>query len=326
LIDAYLTGISPRGDALIRATRAFDRGRASGEELEAAFLEDAGALVRLQLGLGIRYVSDGMLRWQDLLRPFALGWRGLEAGPLARWFDNNTFYRRPIIVGEIGSDGGALGPFIELAAMPPGVDRKAVLPSPYAFAKLSEDRFYGDPAELAMAIAGALRREAESLIRMGFSYIQFSEPCLAYGPPKPRDEVAMALEAISAAARGLGALGARTCLYVYFGDASPLLPDLAGLPIDDIGIDMTESDPDPDSLSALPADKGLALGIADGRNSLVEGPREIAASAERALGAVEPDALFLCPSCEMEYLPRSVADRKLEALAMAARALGGLEP
>jgi 5-methyltetrahydropteroyltriglutamate--homocysteine methyltransferase len=317
LIDAHLTGISPRGQALIEATRAFEKGKASKEELDAAFAEDAKALVALQSRLGIGYLSDGMLRWQDLLRPFALGWRGLEVGPLARWFDNNTFYRRPIVAGPVESEGKALGPFLELAAMPRGPGWKAILPSPYAFAKLSEDRFYGDLAELASAIAGALRKEAEALIGMGFAYIQFSEPHLAYGRPG-RDEVAIAKAAIAKAAEGLGA---RTCLHLYFGDASPLLADLADLPVDDIGLDFTEADPE--ALEGFPADKGMACGIADGRNSLVEEPGELAALAGRILDAVPVRDLFLCPSCELEHLPRPVADRKLESLARAARELGG---
>lgn len=322
LIDAYLTGISPRGEALIGATRAFERGSIPESALEGAFREDAGALVRLQSELGMGYISDGMLRWQDLLRPFALRWRGLEVGPLARWFDNNAFYRRPIIAGEVGADpdGSSLRPFLELGALPKGRKWKAILPSPYAFARLSEDRFYGDLAELAMAIADALHREAEALVRMGFGYIQFSEPRLAYGGAPGRDEAAIAIDAISRAARGLGA---RTCLHVYFGDASPLLADLADLPVDDIGIDLTESEADPDALSILPSDKGLALGIADGRNSLVEDPAGMAAIAGRILDAAPARAIFLCPSCELEHLPRNVADRKIEALALAAKALGG---
>ncbi|MEM3023040.1 MAG: hypothetical protein QW645_05910, partial [Candidatus Bathyarchaeia archaeon] len=182
-------------------------------------------------------------------------------------------------------------------------------------------RFYGDFAEMAMAIADALHREAEALVRMGFGYIQFSEPSLAYGRRAPgRDEVGMALESISKAAKGLGA---RTCLHIYFGDASPLLADLADLPVDDIGIDLTEAEGGPEALSDFPTDKGLALGIADGRNSLIEGPGEMAALAEQIMETTPVRDLFLCPSCELEYLPRPVADKKLEALAKAARALRG---
>ncbi|MEM2530412.1 MAG: hypothetical protein QXL32_04745 [Candidatus Bathyarchaeia archaeon] len=321
MIDAYLTGISPRGEALIGATRAFERDSIPKADLDRAFEEDAKALIDLQSRLSIGYISDGMLRWQDLLRPFAIRWRGLEVGPLARWFDNNTFYRRPIVVGEIGADGSALGPFLEMGAMPKGPKWKAILPSPYAFARLSEDRFYGDFAELAMAIADALHKEAEALVRMGFEYIQFSEPSLAYGRRAPgRDEMGIAIESISKAAKGLGA---RTCLHIYFGDASPLLADLADLPIDDIGIDLTEAEEGLRALSDFPTDKGLALGIADGRNSLIEEPGEMAAFAERIMETTPVRDLFLCPSCELEYLPRPVADKKIEALAKAARALRG---
>jgi 5-methyltetrahydropteroyltriglutamate--homocysteine methyltransferase len=100
-IGCYLTGILPRPEGLIESTRAYERGRISKKELEKAFKNATKEVITAQISAGLSYVTDGMLRWQDLLRPFTENLRGIHVGSLARWFNNNTFYRKPIIYNKI---------------------------------------------------------------------------------------------------------------------------------------------------------------------------------------------------------------------------------
>src|SRR6185503_10055230 len=61
---------------------------------------------------GIDGVYDAQIRWDDLLAPLAAAWGNVERGPLERFYDNNTYFRQPIISGAIESDGQALvGPY-----------------------------------------------------------------------------------------------------------------------------------------------------------------------------------------------------------------------
>ena len=101
MIGTYVTGALPRTQELIAKTRLYDRGRLSEEELENSFLEATKRVIGIQEAANLTYVGDGMLRWQDLLRPFSEGLQGVEPGPLLRWFNNNTFFKAPIIKSDL---------------------------------------------------------------------------------------------------------------------------------------------------------------------------------------------------------------------------------
>ncbi|MEE9592860.1 MAG: hypothetical protein V3W28_04685, partial [Thermoplasmata archaeon] len=129
MVEAYLNGIFPRSEALVAATRGLDRGRVTEAEAQETLEGDVRDLVRLQLQAGLDYVSDGLLNWQDLFRPFTEAWEGLELGGLTRWFDNNSFYRQPVINAPVQTH--SLGKeFLHVGLLPNGQPWQAVLPGP----------------------------------------------------------------------------------------------------------------------------------------------------------------------------------------------------
>src|SRR5580692_11206649 len=95
-VETTLTGIHSRSEDSVRVSRDFERGRATKELLDRTFQEDATNLVKLQEDSNIDRVSDGQLLWQDFLRPFSENFGGLKGGAdLSRWFDTNSFFRKP---------------------------------------------------------------------------------------------------------------------------------------------------------------------------------------------------------------------------------------
>src|SRR6187401_2483534 len=68
-VAAYQFGIYPRSEAVVAATRALERGRADEGQVEAAYRADRDAFVAAQRDAGLDFISDGLLRWQDLFRP-----------------------------------------------------------------------------------------------------------------------------------------------------------------------------------------------------------------------------------------------------------------
>jgi 5-methyltetrahydropteroyltriglutamate--homocysteine methyltransferase len=107
-----LTGIYPRWEVLVAATRDYHRGRIPHEELERHFERDYAQLIALQRDVGFGSYSDGLLNWQDLFRPFAEIIEHWESGPLVRYFDNNTFYRQPRITGALKIDASKLNDWL----------------------------------------------------------------------------------------------------------------------------------------------------------------------------------------------------------------------
>jgi len=59
----------------------------------------------------------------------------------------------------------------------------------------------------------------------------------------------------------------------------------------------------------------LEAGIVDARNTRVEPVDGLAATIGELASAVDPERLWIAPSCGLEYLPREAAEQKLQRLA-----------
>lgn len=307
---AHLVGIFPRSEAVVELSRAVDRGRASPAELDAAIAEDERRLILLQREAGLDYIVDGQLRWQDLLRPLADGIPGMHAGGIVRWFDNNTFYRRPVITGPLEPTGLAVRAVLNLDALA-GLRWKAVLPSPFALARLSENASGRSPQQVLDDAAAVLRAEARALAEVGCAYIQFSDPVVV--TRATREDLPRARAALAAVTDGLGV---RTALHTFFGDAGPLLGELLNFPVDEVGVDLYASSLDgvDPALRAAAAGKTLLVGALDGRNSLVEEVDEMVEQVLRVRDRLAPAEVALVPNCDLEFLPWECAAAKVRRL------------
>ena len=130
---AFAPGIYPRSEALVQATRDLERGRTSPKAVAEQGERDFQELVSVQRAADLSFLSDGMLGWQDLFRPLAEAAEGLDARPLTRFLDTNTFYRGVLVDGE---------PRLRNPLPPPDLpDREWIgtLPSPLAFARAARD-------------------------------------------------------------------------------------------------------------------------------------------------------------------------------------------
>jgi len=322
--EAQLTGLHSRSEQLVELTRAYDRGRASWSEVEARLREETSEVVKLQDKLGFEPISDGALGWQDPLRPLTKSLKGVTSGTrYSRWFDTNTFYQKPAVTGKISANDFELKDFVQTELLPKDRKWKVNLPGPYTFSELSEDRYYGDRNELLRDIARAEREILKELAESGVSVIQLSEPSLVYRPYREEDlaqaEVGAALDAINDAVKGLKV---EVCLHTFFGDPKPIFRQLVELPVDSVGIDLYETDP---TRLDLKSSKKLVLGIVDARGSHIEDPEWIAKTALLVRKRTDAPDVVLAPNSDLKFLPRTTADRKLTALAEAAKIAGRIE-
>src|SRR5579875_2117997 len=142
-IRSTLTGIHSRSEESVRISRDYDRGRADEHALRQTFERDAKALVDLEIKSGFTNLSDGQLKWQDFIRPFSESLAGLKSGAdLSRWFDTNTFYRKPAVTGRIRTkdkESFIVQKYAENSAFS-GAEvtkqKKLSLPGPYTLARL----------------------------------------------------------------------------------------------------------------------------------------------------------------------------------------------
>jgi len=322
MICCYLTGILPRTKELIEATRAYDRGRVNEKELEKAFENATLKVIDTQLSTEFSYITDGMLKWQDLFRPFTENLSGVRIGGLARWFNNNTFYRKPTIVGDIQRKKSIIEEITYIKYLPKSSPWKAILPAPYTFVQLSENQFYTDKTELMFKYAKILREEIEGLARLGFKYVQLSDPALVYKPiatSMASDELSLIGEALKVAVKGIII---KTCLQTFFGDFSQILPEALDFPVDHLGIDLYETHFE--KLKEYSFEKGVALGLVDSRSSLVENEDELVTVAKEIMESIDSSKIcevFICPNCDLEFLPWERAEEKMKVISGAAKRL-----
>jgi 5-methyltetrahydropteroyltriglutamate--homocysteine methyltransferase len=308
-IGCYQHGLYPRSEALVTATRDVDRGRQPPRVVEARRDVDRAEFVALQREAGLSFLSSGFLSWADVFRPIVEAGPGLATGPLVRWFDNNTFVRAPVVCGPLELD-------LDLFA----TERTEVglLPGPYTFSRMATGADDRDALMAALA-RDLLRPAAEELVRRGARLVHLQEPWLA-----ARGIGEESWPALAAAVRVIGdGLGARLVVHTYFGDAGPLVGRLNRLPADAVGVDLTETD-----IAALAETwrTGLLLGCLDGRSSLVEDVDQTVALATKILEAARPPLLLLSSSCDLDLLPRPLAERKIRVLGAAARQLREVIP
>ncbi len=315
VIGAY-PKISDENQELRRALHRHDRGELDDAGLSAVFDEATRWAIGELDSARIDVINDGEIRWDDLLAPFARAWNGCERGPLERFYDNNTYFRQPVITGPIATDGATLVRDFQFARTVARGELKAAVCGPLTFATLAaEDRHYRSLEDRTMAVADAVAAEIRGLGAAGATLVDVEEPALVAHP----EHVAIARAAFTR----LAGAGVPLALQAYFFPSDPLLDALAAFPLAQVGIDARSRDTRAlEGLGALR--RTVVLGLVDARNTRVETERELARLIEAALRHVPAERLQVAPTTGLEYLPHDVAVQKLRVLVAAAHAAGGV--
>ena len=316
VIGAY-PKISDERQDLRRALHARDRAELDDAGLDKVYDETTAWAVGEIHSAGIDVPNDGHIRWDDLLAPFAGHWKNCERGPLERFYDNNTYFRQPIVNGPISSDGKTLiRDFTYANTLTSGL--KGGICGPLTFATLTaDDHYYKSLEDRTLAVADALAAELRGLKAAGADLVDVEEPALAAHPEL--------IDLERAAFERLAAAGVPLALHPYFFPIDRIVDTLGSFPIAQLGVDVRSRETSARAIDAVGAFKGtVVFGIVDARNTAVETPRELAELIERAIGRVSYDRLWFSPTTGLEYLPHDIAVRKLSALVSAARATKGV--
>ncbi|MGC9176726.1 MAG: hypothetical protein ACP5F1_06590, partial [Thermoplasmata archaeon] len=150
----------------------YEKKKIGVEELREAYEDEEKSWIEFQKGLS--YVSDPLITWNDIFRPFTLNMENVEPGPLTRYLETNTFIRVPTIKGE---------PEIKLSILDMKNDyginfilnreNKILLPGPYSFIKFSINRSGIPEEKLLEKISEIIFSQAKF-----FNYVEFKEPLI----------------------------------------------------------------------------------------------------------------------------------------------------
>ena len=300
MINYWSAGIYPRNEKLIESTRSYDK------TLEKQFKKEKSRLLRIQLNNKLDYISDPLIDWDDNLRPFTDNLKGIERGPLTRYYENNTFYRQPIIKSKIGTTGNILKNSICFDLFTSKSKVKIDILDPFTFYDLSANEFYRSEEEVVNAFAEIIKKELNSL-KKDVQLIQFNSPSLAR--IEEADRLNMVKKAMENIVKGLDT---KTCLNLWGWDISNTLEEFQEFPVDIIGIDFTSSNID--KFDKIEMKKGLACGLIDAKNTKMEKSADIIRELKNIKKTFNPESLSVITSWDFEFIPESYADKKLQIM------------
>ena len=310
-------GWFPKPVELRRARRRFDEGDLGAAELRALEAQATASALCLQEALGLDLLVDGQMDRGDAVGSLAERIEGLEPAGLVRLFDNR-YYRRPRITGDIAWSGPLTVEAWRAAQDKTTRPVKAVVTGPYTLMSFSFDEHYHSRERAARALASAVRAELEALLEAGAREFQLDEQAISSRP----DEMTLAAEVLAHATEPLRGR-ARVVAHLCYGDLAPVLDAVVALPVDGLLLSLSDADERLlERLAGLPGDKLLGAGVIDAQSPEVERPEVIRGRAERLLGGVPAERLWLAPDAGLRGLAPEIAQSKLEALVRAAADLG----
>ena len=284
-----------------------------GAEIEDTYDRVQGEHLDHQQSVGLDRVVEGQGRWDDMIaHPLAVA-DAVETRGIVRYYDNNNFYREPVVTGDLAATGDVAA---ELDAASEQVESglQAVLPGPYSLADLATDDHYGDDAAFLDAVADFLADEVAEFPDVETLFLL--EPSLVENPPddgaderasEAIDAVASAADADVVAQSYWGALDEK--VYAHLMDAD----------VDAIGFDfVADHEDNVYNISEYGTKSDVALGIVDGQNTLVEEPETIAERIEWVddnTPSTEFETIYATINTATFYLPSNKYEAKLDALA-----------
>ncbi|MFB6132324.1 MAG: 5-methyltetrahydropteroyltriglutamate--homocysteine methyltransferase [Halanaeroarchaeum sp.] len=287
------------------------------EEVVAVYEDVREELVEIQRDAGLDRIVEGQARWDDMLAHPLVVHDNVETGGIVRYYDNNNFYRDPLVQGELTFDGDMAADLEAAASLTDGL--QAVAPGPYSLADLATDEYYEDEPTFLDAVANFLAGEIDAFPD-AVETVFLLEPSLVSSPPgEGADE--RASEAID---RVADAIDVPVVVQTYWGALEETVhAHLLDADVDAVGYDLVSAH---EANATLLAEYGtkddVALGVVDGQNTLVEDPETIVERVEwidqQTPPAQDFDTVYVTSSTELFYLPTNRFEEKLNALATAA--------
>ena len=303
MISSYTFGIYPRSEELIEATRK------NTENLDSLFQKETEEYISAQKNAGLGFVSDPLLKWDDIFRPFS-NLSSVTPTALNRIYEMNTFYRVLSFDGQDLVGGGNIVQSNLDSSLPK--NKTAAIPEPFTFAELHTSNKFKRKEDFTINLAKMLRVEIDSLVESGFEVIQLLAPSIAYNKEVDFGVVSDALKIIT------DGLKAKTILHTYFGDVSKKIESLLDLPVSGLGFDITTTPASSIEKHSF-SDKSLTIGIINSFNTAIEKPQECIKQVDEINAQTKPKESYVSNNFDLEYVPKEFAMNKISVLGEIAR-------
>jgi len=303
LISSYTFGIYPRSEELIEATRK------NTENLDSLSQKETGEYITAQKNANLGFVSDPLLKWDDIFRPFS-SLTSVNLSSLNRIYEMNTFYRILSFDGSDFTDGGNIVQSNLDSSLPK--NKTVAIPEPFTFAELHTSKKFKKKDDFIINLAKMLRPEIDSLVESGFEVIQLLAPSIAYNKEVDFGVISDALKIIT------DGLKAKTILHTYFGDVSKKIESILDLPVSGLGFDITTTPVSSIEKHSF-SNKSLTIGIINSFNTAIEKPQECIKQVDEINANTKPKESYVSNNFDLEYVPKEFAMNKISVLGEIAR-------
>jgi len=299
-------------DYLQKARNAFARGKLTRAELEELERKATTEWIRIQEELDLDILVDGEMYRGDMVAHFAELLEGYTEGGLVRAY-GNRYYHKPIISGPIRRPKPMTVDWWKFAQSLTDRPVKGMLTGPYTMLDWSYNEAYPTRRDAALALAEAIREEAEDLERAGAKYIQIDEPAIHARP----EELPIAIEAMAIVTRNLKA---KTISHICYGDFAAIYPGVLELPVDQLDLAMVNYEYKYlDLFEKDPFTREMAIGIVDVHKHELETVAEAAEGIRKGLKYVSAERLLPHPDCGLKTRPVEESIAKCRVVVEAAK-------
>ena len=359
IYSGSLTGIHPFSETTIQKIFDYKYGRADKSQAVIQLEKDYVNLIALEKQGKWKYISTGNIGWYDLLRPFSENLKGLapvsktDDLPVTRNPLTNTFFRQAKITNSLEASETTLNlakhPFLENGVLQtkflPSEDKgktwTQILPGPFYFANMcayTEEgrKLYPKNSDAATAFAQCLEKIIINLTKIGFNAIILDESPIVWGErtgkPLTQDEILSAITILNDLQTKVKLpliihLFNGNVLQVPKNSLKSILEFFIESKVAGIGIDFIST-----TLSEVTKlnlkNKLIFAGLINAQgysrrqdgSVVLENPKDLV----RQLGMISKAGakeVVLCPNTRLEFLPRSIADQKIEIIN---KAIGGI--
>lgn len=296
-IETHIYGIYPKTNDLRIKINRWERGRIETKDIAEILAKEKDSYYDLVKGAGINSFTDPLFNWYDILRPVAL-LSGAELGPLTRYKETNTFYRKPEFktVEGVKSDPSKFG---EIDSNPPlplyhksdTQGFSAFFPSPVTLHRMSE---------VAEGISGVDFNK-----KIVENYIDI---CGKFGATS-----ITLFEAFEYGDEDLSFLDLLTKKFKVYLVTEGEIREQSFSSLSNKLHSIVSSDTDNARVSAN-FSKSPGLKLIDAHNTKLEESDSIKIRAEEIASSIGSETVVATNSDYMDFLPRVIADRKVEIL------------
>jgi 5-methyltetrahydropteroyltriglutamate--homocysteine methyltransferase len=300
--------------------------------VSAAYLQEIHevaikAALKDQEKAGVEIASDGEMRRDNDLDYFLVRMPGVEIKHRSKafyydYYDASIEHHLP---EDDSLDPLGLVADLQFAREYTELPLKFSFTGPFSLARRVKNHGYADEAELVMAFARLLNRQAKGLAAAGAAILQMDEPFLAGYPEKAE----LAVRAVNQVFEGVE--GPQRALHVCYGNRHSrpaweghydfLFPAILEANIDQLLMEFARKGYDDLELFKRYPNVpfSLGLGVIDVKSREVEPADLVSERIHKALRVLPPERVFVNPDCGLRHLPIDIARAKLTNMVQGAR-------